>query len=69
MYTLLAKSTVEKDLRSIRAEDLTDLNDKIKSSPNSPGSIRPKSSRASTDIVYASGNIVSSMTSTTMPKP
>ena len=31
MYTLLAKPTVEKDLRSIRAEDLEDLNDKIKS--------------------------------------
>jgi len=31
MYTLLAKPTVEKDLRSIRLEDLLVLNDKIKS--------------------------------------
>lgn len=31
MHTLPAKLTVEKDLRSIRAEDLADLNDKIKS--------------------------------------
>ena len=36
MYTLLAKPTVEKDLRSIRAEDLADLNDKIKSLADQP---------------------------------
>ncbi len=30
MYTLLAKPTVEKDLRAIRPEDLAVLNDKIK---------------------------------------
>jgi mRNA interferase RelE/StbE len=36
MYTLLAKPTVEKDLRSIRAEDLKDLNDKIKSLAEQP---------------------------------
>jgi len=36
MYTLLAKPTVEKDLRSIRAEDLADLNDKIKSLAEQP---------------------------------
>lgn len=36
MYTLLAKPTVEKDFRSIRAEDLADLNDKIKSLAEQP---------------------------------
>jgi mRNA-degrading endonuclease RelE of RelBE toxin-antitoxin system len=36
MYTLLAKPTVEKDLRAIRAEDLAGLNDKIKSLAEQP---------------------------------
>lgn len=31
MYTLLAKPTVEKDLRAVHTEDLVVLNDKIKS--------------------------------------
>jgi hypothetical protein len=38
-------------------------------SPNNPGSIKPKSSKVSKAIVYASGNIEFSTTSTTMPKP
>lgn len=36
MYTLLAKPTVEKDLRSIRHEDLAILNEKIKSLAGQP---------------------------------
>jgi mRNA-degrading endonuclease RelE of RelBE toxin-antitoxin system len=36
MYALLAKPTIEKDLRSIRAEDLADVNDKIKSLAEQP---------------------------------
>ena len=36
MYTLLAKPTVEKDLRAIRTEDLAVLNDKIKSLAEQP---------------------------------
>lgn len=36
MYTLLAKPTVEKDLRAIRPEDLAVLNDKIKSLAQQP---------------------------------
>ena len=36
MYTLLAKPTVEKDLRSIRSEDLAILNEKIKSLAEQP---------------------------------
>jgi mRNA interferase RelE/StbE len=36
MYTLLAKPTVEKDLRAIRPEDLVVLNEKIKSLAERP---------------------------------
>jgi len=36
MYTLLAKPTVEKDLRSVHPEDTTTLNDKIKSLAEQP---------------------------------
>lgn len=36
MYTLLAKPTVEKDLRSVHPDDLAVLNDKIKSLAEQP---------------------------------
>jgi mRNA interferase RelE/StbE len=36
MYALLAKPSVEKDLRSIRPEDLAVLNEKIKSLAGQP---------------------------------
>jgi len=36
MYSLLAKPTVEKDLRGIHPEDLAVLNDKIKSLAEQP---------------------------------
>ncbi len=36
MYTLLAKPTVEKDLRSVPSDDITVLNVKIKSLAQQP---------------------------------
>ena len=69
MYTLLAKPTVEKDLRTIRTEDLADLNDKIKSLAEQPRQHKTEKLKAPKDIVSESVNIEFSMASMTMPKP
>lgn len=68
MYTLLAKPTIEKDLRSIRAEDLAAVNDKIKSLAEQPRQHKTENSRVSKGTVCASGNIEFSTTLTTVPK-
>jgi mRNA-degrading endonuclease RelE of RelBE toxin-antitoxin system len=69
MYTLLAKPTVEKDLRVIRAEDLADLNAKIKSLAEQPRQHKTEKLKGIAGYRLRVGKTGSSMISTTMPKP